>query len=147
MPTAYIAIEDRAPRERIADLLHRRGFAVTAPATGFHLLAELADLIEGRTREVPGLIVVDAIARGCAGLTIAAGLRDLGVRVPLVLIARPGLRLPESDDQTVSIVASDNAVRGLLRVLDGDHVDVGAGGVRAADEDVPGLVERGGVHR
>jgi hypothetical protein len=147
MTTAYIAIGDRLMRERIADVLHRRGYAVTAHATGAHLLADLADVIEGRTREVPGLVVVDAFARGCAGLTIAAGLRDLGVEIPVVLVARPGLHVPASDDRTVSVVSSENAVRELLRILDRDHVHVAAGGVRAADEDVAVSVEGSSVHR
>ena len=88
MPTAYIAIEDRAERERITSALHRRDWSVVAHATGFHLLSDLADVIEGRSRELPALIVVDAYARGCAGTTIAAGLHDLGLDIPVEIVPR-----------------------------------------------------------
>ncbi len=88
MKTAYIAIEDRVQRERIMRALQRRGWSVVAHATGFHLLSELADVIEGKARELPGLIVVDAYARGCAGTTIAAGLHDLGLDIPVEIIPR-----------------------------------------------------------
>ena len=88
MPTAYIAIEDRAHRERIRDALHRRGWSVVSHATGFHLLSDLADVIDGRTRDRPALIVVDAYARGCAGTTIAAGLHDLGLDIPVEIVPR-----------------------------------------------------------
>jgi len=88
MKTAYIAIEDRVQRERIMRALDRRGWSVVAHATGFHLLSELADVIEGKARELPGLIVVDAYARGCAGTTIAAGLHDLGLDIPVEIVPR-----------------------------------------------------------
>src|SRR5688500_11714986 len=110
MTTAFIALEDRTQRERIAGALHRRGWSVSAHATGFHLLSELADVIDGKALDVPGLIVVDAYARGCAGLTIAAGLRDLGVAVPLVLVARPGVQLPVTEDGQVRVVGPDAAL-------------------------------------
>jgi FixJ family two-component response regulator len=114
MNTAYIAIENPTERARIGDALHRRGWTVIEHATGFHLLSELADVIEGKTERVPGLLVVDAITRGCSGLTIAAGLRDLGVPIPLVVIARPGMHLQETDHGGVRVVTSENA----LRVID-----------------------------
>jgi len=88
MSTAYIAIEDRAQRERISDALHKRGLSVVEHPTGFHLLSELADVIEGRARDRPALIVVDAYARGCAGTTIAAGLHDLGLDIPVEIVNR-----------------------------------------------------------
>jgi FixJ family two-component response regulator len=119
MPTAFIALEDRAQRERIAGALHRRGWSVSAHATGFHLLSELADVIDGKARDMPGLIVVDAFARGCAGLTIAAGLRDLGVALPLVLVTRPGVQLPVTDDATVRVAGPETALR-VIAELAGD---------------------------
>ncbi|HEU0033578.1 MAG TPA: hypothetical protein VFQ53_23260 [Kofleriaceae bacterium] len=57
--------------------------------TGFHLVQALAGLIDGdQPWLTPGLVVVDAIARGCAGTTIARGLRELGLAIPTVLITR-----------------------------------------------------------
>lgn len=110
MNTAYIAIDNPAERARIGDALHRRGWTVIEHATGFHLLSELADVIDGRTHRLPGLLVVDAITRGCSGLTIAAGLRDLGVPIPLVVIARPGLPVPEGGAR---VVTSENVLRAI----------------------------------
>jgi hypothetical protein len=117
MNTAYIAIENPTERARIGDALHRRGWTVSEHATGFHLLSELADVIDGKTEKLPGLLVVDAVGRGCAGLTIAAGLRDLGVSIPLVLVARPGLQLPDTDDIGVRVVTSENAVHALDEIV------------------------------
>ena len=88
MPTAYISIEDRKHRDRIIDALRGRGWSVAVHPTGFHLLSELADVIEGRSREFPALIVVDAFSRGCAGTTIAAGLHDLGLDIPVEIVPR-----------------------------------------------------------
>ena len=113
MSTAYIAIEEPTQRARISDALHRRGWTVIEHATGFHLLSDLSDVIEGKTERLPGLLVVDAVGRGCAGLTIAAGLRDLGVAIPLLLITKPGLNVPESDDGAVRVVSSENALSAI----------------------------------
>ncbi len=113
MTTAYIAINNHTERARIGEALHRRGWTVIEHATGFHLLSELADVIDGKTEKLPGLLVVDAVGRGCAGLTIAAGLRDLGVVVPLVLVAHPGLHAPDTDDGAVRVVTSENALQAL----------------------------------
>lgn len=102
MSTAYLSIEDRAERERITHALHGRGWSVVTYPTGFHLLSELADVIEGRARELPALIVVDAYARGCAGTTIAAGLHDLGLDIPVEIIPR---RARRSEPDRVSSAA------------------------------------------
>jgi hypothetical protein len=136
--SAHVSIADAACRARIVDVLRRQGWAVTEQPSGFHLLQAIADVIEGKCAALPGLIVVDAIARGCSGLTIASGLRELGVRIPLVLVARPGDPIPESDDPATRVAGPHNAVAAVaeiareshasspMRVLDGDRRDTTA---------------------
>ncbi|HEY0481980.1 MAG TPA: hypothetical protein VGD37_30890, partial [Kofleriaceae bacterium] len=71
-------MQDAAARARITAALDRSGWTVIPQATGFHLIQSIAGLIEGHRAWLrPGLIVIDARSRGCAGTTIAAGLRDL----------------------------------------------------------------------
>jgi DNA-binding response OmpR family regulator len=86
-PVGYVTVEDRECRERIAAMLNRRGWLVIEPPTGFHVVQALSGLITGDAPWLrPGLIVVDAVARGCAGTTIAQGLRDLGLQIPVILV-------------------------------------------------------------
>lgn len=108
-PIAYVALKDTITRTRVVNILERAGWLVFAQPTGFHLLAAIADVIEDRTWLKPGLIVIDAHARGCAGTTIAAGLRDLGIVIPIVLIAAPNEALPLSSDDMLRITESASA--------------------------------------
>jgi hypothetical protein len=109
-PVAYVAMQERAARQRIVDALERRGWAVIPQPSGFHLIQSIAGVIDGHRPWLrPGLIVVDARSRGCAGTTIAAGLRDLGIMIPIVLIAAPSEALPVSPDETLRIVDSESA--------------------------------------
>lgn len=109
-PVAYAALEDRAARERIVDVLARAGWAVIPQPSGFHLLQAIAGIIDGHQAWLrPGLIVVDARSRGCAGTTIAAGLRDLGITIPIVLIAARSETVPVSTDRALRIVDSASA--------------------------------------
>jgi FixJ family two-component response regulator len=103
-------MQDRAARQRIVNVLERAGWAVIPQPSGFHLIQAIAGVIEGHQSWLrPGLIVVDARSRGCAGTTIAAGLRDLGITIPIVLIAAAGEALPVSPDRTLRIVDSASA--------------------------------------
>jgi CheY-like chemotaxis protein len=109
-PVAYVAMQERAARQRIVDVLERAGWAVIPQPSGFHLIQSIAGVIDGHQAWLrPRLIVVDARSRGCAGTTIAAGLRDLGITIPIVLIAAPSEALPVSPDQTLRIVDSESA--------------------------------------
>ena len=109
-PVAYVAMQDRAARQRIVNVLERAGWAVIPQPSGFHLIRAIAGIIDGHQPWLrPGLIVVDTRSRGCAGTTIAAGLRDLGITIPIVLIAAPGETLPVSPDRTLRIVDSASA--------------------------------------
>jgi hypothetical protein len=104
-PVAYVSMQDRAARQQIVNVLERSGWAVIPQPSGFHLIQAIAGVIDGQLPWLrPGMIVVDAHSRGVAGTTIAAGLRDLGITIPIVLIAAPGESLPVSPDLTLRIV-------------------------------------------
>jgi len=109
-PVAYVSMQDRAARQQIVNVLGRAGWAVIPQPSGFHLLQAIAGVIDGKQQWLrPGMIVVDAHSRGCAGTTIAAGLRDLGIAIPIVLIAAPEEALPVSPDRSLRIVDSASA--------------------------------------
>lgn len=109
-PIAYVSLQDNAARQRIMGVLERAGWTVIPQPSGFHLIQSIAGMIEGHQPWLrPSLIVVDARSRGCAGTTIAAGLRDLGITIPIALIAAPGEDLPVSPDKTLRIVDSASA--------------------------------------
>jgi FixJ family two-component response regulator len=87
-PIAHVTIHDPACRTAVVDMLHRRGWAVVEQPTGLHLIHAISGIILGDDPWLqPGLIVADAAARGCSGESIAHGLRDLGVHIPVVVIA------------------------------------------------------------
>jgi CheY-like chemotaxis protein len=109
-PMAYVTIEDEVAHAEIVSTLERCGWAVIPQRTGFHLIQAISDVIEGhRSWLRPSMIVIDARARGCSGVTIAAGLRDLGITIPIVLVAARGETLPVSADQTLRIVDAASA--------------------------------------
>lgn len=122
-PVAYVAMQDPAARQRISNVLEAAGWVAIPEPSGFHLLSALAGIIDGHQPQLrPGLIVVDARSRGCAGTTIAAGLRELGITIPIVLIAAPGEALPVSPDRTLHIVdhaAAEPTVAALAGVSHG----------------------------
>lgn len=116
-PVAYVAMQDNVARAEIITLLQRSGWAVIVEPTGFHLLQAIAGIVEGQqTWRRPSMIVIDARSRGCSGVTIAAGLRDLGITIPIVLVAAPGETLPVSPDDTLRIVESASAQSTITEV-------------------------------
>jgi hypothetical protein len=106
---AYIALDDLALRARVISILEDAGWTVVTEPTGFHLLGDIADVIDGEhTSRRPGLIVIDAYARGCAGATIALGLRELDITIPIVLALAPGQPRPAaSSDRMLHVVERD----------------------------------------
>lgn len=96
-PVAYVALQDVFARKQVVGALERAGWAVIPQPTGFHVLQSIAGVIEDDFAWLrPGLIVIDARSRGCTGTSIAAGLRELGIAIPIVLVAAPGEELPLS---------------------------------------------------
>jgi hypothetical protein len=107
---AYVTMHDASARADIVATLERAGWVVIPQPTGFHLLQAIADVVEAKyTWLDPMLIVIDAYARGCAGTTIAAGLRELGIEIPIVLVTRPGQPVPVATDEALRIVDSSSA--------------------------------------
>jgi hypothetical protein len=82
----YVAVSDAAKRAKIVADLGSEGWTVVERPTGFHVLGDIADIIEGVTSERPVKLVVDAYARGCTGKSLKAGLRELGVGIPVELV-------------------------------------------------------------
>src|SRR5438067_3819055 len=94
-PVAYVTMQDKPARTEIVSVLEHSGWAVIPEPTGFHLIQAISGVIEGHHCGLrPSMIVIDARSRGCSGVTIAAGLRDLGITIPIVLVAAPGDALP-----------------------------------------------------
>jgi hypothetical protein len=82
---AYVAVSNAERRARIVEDLRRQGWTVIEQPTGAHLLAALAEVIDG-TASPPAKVVIDAHARGCSGKSIAAGFAALGLSVPVELV-------------------------------------------------------------
>ena len=111
-PIAHVTIADAVCRAAVIDTLHRHGWSVVEQLTGLHLIHAISGLILGDQPWLrPGLIIADAAARGCSGLSIARGLRDLGSRIPVVVIARAADELAAMRDGSLTIVAPENAAK------------------------------------
>lgn len=117
-PIAYVAVADPALRAQIAGVFRSAGWQMIVEPTGFHLLDAITELIEDERawRLRPSMIVMDAHSRGCSGVSIARGLRDLGITIPIVLLATPDTALPISADATLRVVDREAAV-GTVRDL------------------------------
>jgi hypothetical protein len=117
-PIAYVALDDLAIRSRVVAILEEAGWTAIVEPTGFHLLRSIADVIDGsRTWLRPGLIVMDAFARGCTGTTIALGLRDLGITIPIVLALAPGQSCPVRSGDHMLHVVEPHSVERIVREL------------------------------
>lgn len=102
-PRACIAVRDEHCRSTIVQTLRTRGWSIDEQPTGIHLLDAIAGAILGdRPEQRPELIVVDARTPGCSGMSIARGLRDLGLQIPTVLVRSPEDRF-EADETTVFV--------------------------------------------
>jgi DNA-binding response OmpR family regulator len=87
-PVAFVSLQATGLRDLVRAALEHAGWTVVEHPTGFHIVRALADLIEGRAVwRRPALIVVDAWSRGCAGVSLAIGLHELGVEIPIVVVA------------------------------------------------------------
>lgn len=96
-PVVYITVRHPVVRAQLREVLARQGWSVIEQPTGFHLIQAIADVIEGHQPwRAPALIVVDKVSPGCTGTTIASGLRELGVAIPVVLVDDPAAALIEA---------------------------------------------------
>jgi len=104
-PICYTAIRDEAIRAELARSLAQLGWRVVERPTGFHIVQELADVILERAPAPPvGLLVVDEPSHGCRGSSIARGLRELGIQVPVTVVAPPEVAPPEAPDERIYVV-------------------------------------------
>jgi hypothetical protein len=123
-PVAYLAIRDDAMRTRLEAVLRQTGWTTISAPTGVDLVHALSGLILGDESRVDvGLVVVDEALPGCRGSTIAAGLRDLGIVVPVAIIAPDRF-----DDQLAGL---DDPDRGIY-VLDAASAQVAVGAIAHA---------------
>ena len=115
-PVAIVCVSDRACRAKVAAVLERHGWSVLDQPTGFHVVHELAGVITGDMPwKKPGLVVVDAFARGCSGSTIAHGLRELGAKIPVVLVTRECSPDADGDIITVDPAIAPHVIGELAR--------------------------------
>lgn len=119
---AFVCVSDRTLRANIISTLWRHDWHARELPTGFHVVQELADVIAGTAQETkPGLVVIDAIARGCTGASIAEGLRDLGAKVPVVLVTTECATASDGDIITVDPRLATHVIGELAR----SHLSVG----------------------
>jgi FixJ family two-component response regulator len=127
-PVAFVCVSDRACRARIISTLWRQGWRTLELPTGFHVVQELADVITGQApQNRPGLVVIDAIASGCTGTSIAEGLRDLGARIPVVLVTKECSTASDAEIITVDPKLATHVIGELARA----HSPVGMSRQRA----------------
>jgi FixJ family two-component response regulator len=112
---AYVSVADANCRRSIVQTLIERGWCVETRSTVFHVLDDLCDVIIGKADRVgPGLIAMDLHARGCSGISVARGLRDLGVDIPVVLVAEH----PQAEaDDALLVVSKTEAAKTIARLL------------------------------
>jgi FixJ family two-component response regulator len=83
----HVALRDPELRAAVRDELRSKGWQVVEHAGTFDLLAALSDCILGTKPWPPAdLIVVDETSPACRGTTIAQGLRELGVAIPVLVV-------------------------------------------------------------
>jgi hypothetical protein len=104
VPTCYTAIRDEAIRAELARSLARLGWRVVDRQTAFHVVQELADAILEQAPPPIGMVVVDEPSPGCRGSSLARGLRELGIEVPVTLIAPPEVAPPEAPEERIYVV-------------------------------------------
>lgn len=114
-PVAFVCVSDRVCRAQIISALWRHNWHARELPTGFHVVQELADVIAGTPGNRPGLVVIDAITRGCTGASIAEGLRDLGAHVPVVLVTNECSTASDGDIITVDPTLATHVIGELAR--------------------------------
>jgi len=113
-PIAHVTVGDVSCRAGIVDTLHRGGWSVVVHPTGLHLIHAISGLILGdQPGSQPALIVADAAARGCSGVSIASGLRDLGSTIPVIVVARTADDPVAVRNAPLTIVAAEDAARAV----------------------------------
>jgi hypothetical protein len=127
-PTCYAVVRDAKTRQKISESLASLGWSIVEPPTGLDLIHELSGHILGdRPGRPVDLVVIEEAAPGCRGSTIARGLRELGISVPVALIANtpasgPELPVPPEDpDQRVFVLDPPLAPLGVAAIARHRH--------------------------
>lgn len=107
-PMILLGIADTQLRASVASALTGLECDVVALGDGFHVIERMADAILGGSRQArPCLIIVDSILPGCTGLSLLAGLRELGWDTPVIL-------LMSHDDEDVRRQAWEHGATGVF---------------------------------
>ena len=121
-PTCYAVVRDPVTRRKISESLASLGWSVVQPPTGLDLVHELSGAILGdRPGRPVDLVVVDEAAPGCRGSTIARGLRELGISIPVALIADERAAPPEDPEQRVFVLDPPLAPVGIAAIARNHH--------------------------
>lgn len=91
-PVILVGVADAELRAKIVVGLGGTDHEVVAVSNGFHLIERVADAILSDSTSDgvrPKLIVADSVLPGCKGLTLLAGIRDLGWDTPVILLSPP----------------------------------------------------------
>jgi FixJ family two-component response regulator len=92
-------------RSAIVETLRGRGWSVVEQPTGLDLIYAISGIILGDQPALrPGIIVADAVSRGCNGETIARGLQELGLHIPIVLVANNPDKSPAVSGGAITVV-------------------------------------------
>jgi DNA-binding response OmpR family regulator len=87
-PHILVAEADATTRRMVAAALRSDGYDVTEAENGFELLDQLrAPLLLSEPAEGPDAIIMGVWMPGVSGLPILEGLRDVGLRTPIVLLS------------------------------------------------------------
>ncbi|HZT08031.1 MAG TPA: response regulator [Chloroflexota bacterium] len=81
--SVLVVDDDRGVREMLADALCCCGYEAQTVANGLEALAEVM-------RDAPDSVVLDMHRPSVGGLAFAHGLRDLGMRVPILVVSSTG---------------------------------------------------------
>lgn len=106
--SAVVAMRDGAVRAQVSSMLGSLGCSVDSFGNGMDLIDRLADrILAGSRSSRPDLIIAEAILPGCTGVSLLAGLRELGWETPVILLTR-------SDQNSVRKQAWHNGVTGIF---------------------------------
>ena len=86
-PMILLGIADTRLRETVAVGLKELACEIVALGDGYHVVECMADaILDGPRQSRPCLIIVDSILPGCTGLSVLAGLREMGWDTPVILL-------------------------------------------------------------
>lgn len=96
-PICYLAVANDQTRTSLETELVRLGWHVITKPTGIDLVADLAGGILGDQPVDVDLVVVEDKLPGCRGSSIARGLAELGVGIPVAVIDSQPAELAEAE--------------------------------------------------